>query len=284
MKRAPMLVLIAVLLAGCSKPKQQLSGPAPVADATAPPDPADLEELPPGKVEASPDYARAAQRLLVDLRSAFPDADFGIAWNAHRLHISIHGVSYEAATETRLGDDGEPTNLAADVLTVCLAADAPPTKAFELSAKQEDGIWFTSPADWDQYEPGQMVFTPKPPEDLPRGHFSADSGYEAPAKALLAKLQKAYPDIDFAISWAPEMLHVTFYGSKTGWPEPDGSRGYTFTHPGIWGRIVRMAITTEAPPTKMLLMSEAESHGKEMGEWELYEAAHKAAADADEAD
>jgi len=284
MKRALVLGLMVVVLPGCPKPKQQLTTPQPVVHAAAPFDPTDLEELPPGKVEVGPGYREAAKRLLGTLRSAFPDADFGIAWSADRLHITIHGVSYEAATQTRPGEDGELTNLSADILRICLAADAPPTESLEMSVKREDGIWCASHAAWDQYRPGQMAFTPAPPEDLPRGHFSADPGYEAPAKALLAELQKAYPDIDFAVSWTPEMLHVTFYGSKTGEPEPDGSQGYTFTRPGLRGDILDLALTTKAPPTEVLLMSEPGYHGKEMGKWELFEAAAKAATDADEAE
>jgi len=92
--------------------------------------------LPPHTFSAKGVYAAPARQLLQRLKKAYPGVGFSLAWDAQRLHVSVHGVT-EGAMQSSPGP-GDPLtrnepNMWRGVEKLALSTPSPPTAELWVS-------------------------------------------------------------------------------------------------------------------------------------------------------
>ena len=106
------------------------------------------EDLEPGKVFASGDYAAPATKLVEQLKATYPGVEFSVGWTAKRLHVTIHEATASDAVVGTLTGDRRAVHHR--VIKICLRVTGPETeelwvvsKSATGSASGEKGTWRT---------------------------------------------------------------------------------------------------------------------------------------------
>lgn len=108
------------------------------------------EDLEPGKVEASGEYAAPAKELMEQLTAAYPGVEFSVGWTAGRVHVTIHEGTASGAVAEGLVADRKA--LHGRIIGMCLAAAAPATKQIWVSSKSATGSGYSDKGEWATYK------------------------------------------------------------------------------------------------------------------------------------
>jgi hypothetical protein len=107
------------------------------------------EDLDPGEVEASGEYAAPAEKLMEQLKASYPGVEFSVGWTVGRAHVTIHEGTASGAVAEAVASDRKA--LHDRIVGMCLAAGAPATKEIWVSSKSEAGSVYSDKGEWETY-------------------------------------------------------------------------------------------------------------------------------------
>jgi hypothetical protein len=139
------ILLPALLLVGCRG-----SGPGTGEAETGEAIEAPPEDLEPGKVFASGEYAEPAKELVEQLKTAFPGVEFSVGWTAKRLHVTVHEATASEAVAGALTSSRKDVHHR--IIGICLGLTAPETEELWVISKSETGSASGEKGTWQTFQ------------------------------------------------------------------------------------------------------------------------------------